>query len=92
MAIRRKTVWGGRVAAFVRRAGPVGPAIAAVAIALVTAAPLWAQARLSESLRRHVASGSTQKIDVIVHGSADEIDALAARQHLRIKKRMSSVF
>src|SRR6185436_187113 len=28
-------------------------------------------------------------IDVIVHGSADEIDALAARQHLKIWKRMS---
>ncbi len=82
MATRNKTVWGGRVAAsFVRVS----------AITLLAAAPLWAQpeARLSDSLRRHVASKSKQKIDVIVHGNADEIESLAARRHLTIKKIMS---
>ena len=59
----------------------------------VAIAPIWAepqrQAQLSDSLRKHVASKSTQKIDVIVHGTADEIDALAAQHHLTIKKRLA---
>ena len=60
-------------------------------ITLLAVAPVWAQteARLPDSLRRLVATNSKQKIDVIVHGTADEIDAIAARQHLTIKKRMA---
>src|SRR5512145_2011146 len=77
MAMRRKTVWGktvwGNVVAFV----------------LLTSAPLWAEARLPESLQKHVASKSKQSLDVIVHGTADEVNAIAARHGLRIKKRMS---
>ena len=52
-------------------------------------APLWAQARLSESLRKHVASKSAQTVDVIVHGSPDEIVTAAARHGLRVKKIFS---
>ena len=82
MAIQKKTIWAGPIAA---------PLFVAVLGMLAGAAPLWAQShgRLSESLRKHVASKSTQKISVIVHGGADQIDALAAGQHLTIKKRLS---
>ena len=60
-----------------------------VVLLLLAAAPVWAQARLPESLRRHVASKSAQLVDIIVHGSADEVRALAARHGLRIKKTLS---
>jgi subtilisin family serine protease len=62
-----------------------------VAATLLSSAPLWAQprARLSESLQKHVASKSAAQVDVIVHGTADEIDALAARRRLTIKKRLA---
>ena len=65
MAMLRKTVWGKTI---------WGNALFCVLL-LVTAAPLWAQARLPESLRKHVASKSAQTVDVIVHGSPDEVNA-----------------
>ena len=40
------------------------------------------------SLKKHVASKSAQAVDVIVHGSPDEIRAIAARHGLRIKKTL----
>src|SRR5688572_19692244 len=58
-------------------------------LVLLPSAPLWAQARLSESLRAHVASNSTQLVDVIVHGSPDEIRTIAQRHGLTIKKLLS---
>ena len=76
MAPRQKSVWG------------IKPFFAC-ALVLLVAAPVWAQARLPESLRKYVASSSTQPIDVIVHGSADELNAIAARHGLRIKKRLT---
>jgi serine protease AprX len=96
MAIQRKTVWGGppsnlhRRSEAVRRAGPFGPAVLGLAITILSITPLWAQsgARLSDSLRKHVASKSTAPVDVIVHGSAAEIEALAARHGVAIKKRL----
>ena len=57
MAMRQKTVWGS----------------IALTLFLSIAAPAGAQGRLPESLRKHVASKSQQPIDVIVHGTADEI-------------------
>jgi serine protease AprX len=86
MATHKKTVWGGRVAALF---------VCVIAISPLAIAPVWAEpgpqqhAGLSDSLRKHVASKSTQKIDVIVHGTADQIDSLAAQHHLTIKKRMA---
>ena len=60
-----------------------------VLLLLLSAAPVWAQARLPESLRKHVESKSVQTVDVIVHGTPDEVRALAARHGLRIKKTLS---
>ena len=60
-----------------------------VLLLLLSAAPVWAQARLPESLRKHVESQSVQPVDVIVHGTPDEVRALAARHGLRIKKTLS---
>ena len=60
-----------------------------VLLLLLSAAPMWAQARLPESLRKHVESRSVQPVDVIVHGTPDEVRALAARHGLRIKKTLS---
>ena len=79
MAQQRKTVCGKTVC------------LNLVAFVLLTSAPLWAgeRARLPESLQKHVASSSTQTVDVIVHGSTDEVNAIAARHGLRIKKRLS---
>ena len=57
-------------------------------LVLLSSAPLLAQARLSESLRKHVASKSAQTVDVIVHGSPDEARAIAARLDLRLKKTL----
>src|SRR4051812_37401407 len=60
-------------------------------ITLLTFAPALAQCepRLSNSLSAHVASRSRERISVIVHGTADDVTALAARLHLNIKKRMA---
>jgi serine protease AprX len=82
MSTHNKTVWGGPVAASL---------VYVTAIILFAAVPGFAQAerRVSDGLRKRIASRSTEKFDVIVHGTADEIDALAARQQLKIKKRMS---
>ena len=60
-----------------------------VVLLLFAAAPVWAQARLPESLRKHVESKSARPVDVIVHGSPDEVRALAARHGLRVKKTLS---
>ena len=57
-------------------------------VLLLTSTPLLAQGRLSNSLRKHVASNSTTTVDVIVHGSPDEIRAIAERHGLRIKKSL----
>jgi hypothetical protein len=72
----QKTVWGN---------------VFALSVIFFFAAPLLAQdrARLSDSLQRHVLSKSTRAIEVIVHGTADEIAGVAARHGLRVKKRMS---
>ncbi len=86
MALQQKTVWGDAV----RR--PAGAAVGlAVASALILSAPppASAQARLPESLKRLVRAQSTQSVDLIVHGSADEIAAIAARHGLRVRKRLS---
>ena len=73
MALLAKVVWGSSI----------------VALALVvSSAPLFAQGRLSPRLQKHVASKSTQTVDVIVHGSPDEIRAIAARHGLSIKKTL----
>src|SRR6476659_4478409 len=82
MATQSKTVWGGRMAASVLHA-------MAITVAAAPAASAQHGARLSDSLRRHVAAHSTQKIDLIVHGTADEIAALAERHHVQIKKMMT---
>src|SRR5688572_22148565 len=47
------------------------------------------RARLSADLSAHLAAGSGE-IDVIVSGSVEKIDRLAARHGLRIKKTLSS--
>ena len=60
-----------------------------VLLLLLSAAPAWAQARLPESLRKHVESKSVETVDVIVHGTPDEVRALAARRRLHIKKTLS---
>ena len=56
-----------------------------------TAAPSYAQhrARLSADLADHLAFGS-QSIDVIVHGDAAQVDAIAARYNLVVARRMKS--
>ena len=58
---------------------------------LGTAAPAQAahRARVSADLEDHLAVGS-QTIDVIVHGDRAEIERLAARYNLRIKKTLTS--
>src|SRR5688572_15427400 len=66
-----------------------GSPIRALALVLVAAAPLWAQARLSPSVQRHVASKSAEPIDVIIRRSPDESRAIAARQGLQITKVLS---
>jgi hypothetical protein len=89
MAIRYKSVWGSKGA----RSGPCrATCIAAIAL-VITVLPgkaVWAQggARLALSLQHHVDSRSKTPVAVIVRGSPDEIDAIAARQHLSIKKRL----
>ena len=57
----------------------------------VTAAPGYAQhrARLSADLSDQLAFGS-QSIDVIVHGDAAQVDAVAARYNLVVARRLKS--
>jgi subtilisin family serine protease len=78
MKLRRKALWGGRLAL-------------AVAVLLFASAPLRAQprARLSDSLRKHVAAKSAAPVDVIVHGTPEEVTFLAERHGARIKKLMT---
>jgi len=90
MKLRSKSVWGGRPqvgSGFSRTCTALSIAL----LLVLTSAPLGAQsrARLSDSLQRHVASKSASSIDVIVHGSADEVGAIAARHGLRITKKLS---
>jgi hypothetical protein len=47
------------------------------------------RARLSADLEDHLAAGS-QAIDIIVHGSRAEVDALAALYNLRVKRHLKS--
>src|SRR5262245_31833652 len=80
MAIRHKTVWGARE-------------LSILAFALVTILPgkaVWAQphARIADGLKKHLTANSAEPVDVIVHGSTSELDAIAARQNLTIKKRL----
>jgi len=69
-------------------------ALAALVVILLlhAAAPAWAaphRARLSADLAEHLARGS-QRIDVIVHGTRAEVQALAKRYNLTIKRYMRS--
>ena len=75
MTLLEKSVWGSK-----------SGAVALTALALFSSAPVWAQARLSPSVQRHVDAKSAQAIDVIVHGSSDEIRSIARRRGLRLKK------
>jgi len=61
------------------------------ALLLVLAAPAGAahRARLSADLADHLVAGSPS-IQVIVHGTKAEIDALATRYNLVVKRRMKS--
>src|SRR5213080_4170827 len=61
--------------------------VALAAAGILMAAPAHAEhrARLSADLADHLAAGS-QTIDVIVHGDAATVGALAARYNARIKK------
>ena len=59
---------------------------------LAFSAPLWAagQARLSKGVSDHLASKSRASIDLIVRGTADEVEALAARHGVTIARRLKS--
>src|SRR5256885_1662897 len=46
------------------------------------------KARLSADLQDHINAGS-QTIDVIIHGTKDEVDAVAARYNLQVRKYLS---
>src|SRR5688572_22979118 len=74
MALLAKSLWGSSVVA--------------LALVVASSAPLFAQGRLSPRLQKHVASKSTQTVDVIVHGSPDQVSAIAARPGLSIKKTL----
>ena len=66
--------------------------VAVAACVLAAAAPAEAQgrrARLSEDLSMQVAAGSST-IDVIVHGTRTEVDALARKYNVRVKRYMRS--
>jgi serine protease AprX len=73
--------------------GRVGASVLALMFAgqLGTAAPAQAahRARVSADLEDHLAVGS-QTIDVIVHGDRAEIERLAARYNVKIKKTLTS--
>lgn len=79
MAIQRKVVWGGKAAI-----------VCALSLAVLPGKAVWAQprARLSKSLQAHADSRSTTPVDVIVHGTRDQLDALAVRQGLALRKRL----
>jgi len=81
MTVRSKGVWGGKVVSGFNRTS-----ILSLALLTFSSSPVWAQARLSESLRKHVEAKSAHTVDVIVHGSPDEIRAIATRHSVRIKK------
>ncbi len=55
----------------------------------VSAQPRARRARLSADLAGHVSTGSAG-VDVIVHGTAAEVEALAARYNVRIKRQLRS--
>jgi serine protease AprX len=63
-------------------------AVVAFALAAVPAQAAH-RARLSADLEDHLAAGS-QAIDLIVHGTPVEIDALAARYNLRVRRYLKS--
>ena len=71
MAMRRKTVWGGKVSGTHAGSGFGRTGVLALVLLILSSAPLWAQsrARLSSSLEQHIASRSAAPVDVIVHGS-----------------------
>src|SRR5918995_1168962 len=81
MVLIEKGVWGAKVVSGVTRTVAL-----LLGFALLPVTPVWAQARLSRSLVAHVASNSTEPVDVIVHGSPDEIRTVAARHGLKVKK------
>ena len=60
-----------------------------VAVSVVAARAAVPRARLSADLAAHLAAGS-QAIDVIVHGNRAEVDALARRYNVVVKKYMKS--
>lgn len=65
--------------------------VAATAVTALGAAPAVAahRARVSADLEDHLAAGS-QTIDVIVHGTRAEVDALTGRYNLRVKRHLKS--
>ena len=71
--------------------GVVVTALVTLFLLAASVQPALAQrrARLSEDLADHLAAGS-QTIDVIVHGDAAEVTALARKYNLRVKKSMRS--
>jgi serine protease AprX len=64
-------------------------ALASVWLAVAVPAGAQHRARLSADLADHLAAGS-QSIDVIVHGTPAEVDALAVRYNLRVKRYLRS--
>src|SRR5262245_53626030 len=75
-----------------RASGRIARAALAAAVLLgAPAAPAYAdhRARLSADLADHLAAGS-QAIDVIVHGDAAHVDAIAARYNLVVFRRLKS--
>src|SRR5205814_10445564 len=62
---------------------------AALALTFAPAASAAHRARLSADLADHLAAGSPS-IAVIVHGTRAEVDALAARYNLVVKRHMKS--
>jgi serine protease AprX len=65
--------------------------LAALAFLVLAAAPAAAghKARLSADLADHLRAGSPS-IDVIVHGTRQEVEALATRYNLRVRKLLKS--
>src|SRR5687768_17414105 len=65
--------------------------LVALAISILAAAPAAAahKARLSADLADHIRVGSPA-IDVIVHGTRQEVEALAQRYNLRVRKLLQS--
>ena len=73
------------------RASRVVVAAGFAAFLVAPAAPVGAahRARLSADLADHLSAGSSS-ISVIVHGTKAEVDALASRYNLVVKRRMKS--